>query len=124
MIRKTLLVGLAGLYILLFGEVFLRVMDPQPLMPRYVVGTDWGIRGNEPSITYRHWTPETETTITTNSLGMRDSARIRRAGGAGRLPDRADGRQLFHGLRGGSSRTRSRAFSRPISRRRATISTC
>jgi hypothetical protein len=73
MIRKTLLIGLAGLYILLFGEVFLRVMDPQPLMPRYVVGTDWGIRGNEPSITYRHWTPETETRITTNSLGMRDS---------------------------------------------------
>ncbi len=73
MIRKTLLIGLAGLYILLFGEVFLRVMDPQPLMPRYVVGTDWGIRGNEPSITYSHWTPETATTITTNSLGMRDS---------------------------------------------------
>ena len=73
MIRKTLLIGLAGLYILLFGEVFLRVMDPQPLMPRYVVGTEWGIRGNEPSITYSHWTPETATTITTNSLGMRDS---------------------------------------------------
>ena len=73
MIRKTALVVLAGFYILLFGEIFLRVMDPQPLMPRYVVGTDWGIRGNEPSITYRHWTPETETTITTNSLGMRDA---------------------------------------------------
>ena len=73
MIRKTVLVALAGVYILLFGEVFLRVMAPQPLMPRYVVGTDWGIRGNEPSITYRHWTPETETTITTNSLGMRDT---------------------------------------------------
>ena len=73
MIRKTVLVVLAGFYVLLFGEVFLRVMDPQPLMPRYVVGTDWGIRGNEPSITYRHWTPETATTITTNSLGMRDS---------------------------------------------------
>ena len=73
MIRKTRLIGLAGLYILLFGEVFLRVMDPQPLMPRYVVGTEWGIRGNEPSITYSHWTPETATTITTNALGMRDS---------------------------------------------------
>jgi hypothetical protein len=73
MIRRTALVGLAGVYVLLFGEVFLRVMDPQALMPRYVVGTPWGIRGNEPSITYGHWTPETETTITTNSLGMRDS---------------------------------------------------
>jgi len=73
MIRKTLLTVLAGFYILLFGEVFLRVMDPQPLMPRYVVGTEWGIRGNEPSITYSHWTPETATTITTNALGMRDA---------------------------------------------------
>ncbi len=73
MIRKAALIGLAGLYALLFGEVFLRVMDPQPLMPRYVVATPWGIRGNEPSITYGHWTPETETTITTNSVGMRDS---------------------------------------------------
>ena len=73
MIRKTLLICLAGVYVLLFGEVFLRIFDPQPLMPRYVVGTDWGIRGNEPSITYRHWTPETETTITTNSIGMRDA---------------------------------------------------
>jgi hypothetical protein len=76
MIRAAIflgIAGLAGLYTLLFGEVFLRVMDPQPLMPRYVTGTDWGIRGNEPGISYRHWTPETEVMITINSQGMRDA---------------------------------------------------
>jgi hypothetical protein len=67
------LAGLAGLYALVFGEFFLRVMAPQALMPRYVVGTDWGIRGNEPGISYRHSTPEVEVVMTTNSLGMRDT---------------------------------------------------
>jgi hypothetical protein len=67
------LAGLAGLYALVFGEFFLRIMAPQALMPRYVVGTDWGIRGNEPGISYRHSTPEVEVIMITNSLGMRDT---------------------------------------------------
>ena len=76
MIRVAAHVGMAilvGFYVLIFGEAFLRVMDPQPMMPRYVVPTPWGIRGNEPNITYRHWTPEAESTLTINSWGMRDT---------------------------------------------------
>lgn len=73
MVKYLGLAGLAVLYALLFGEVFLRVMAPQPLMPRYVVGTGWGIRGNQPGITYRQWTPETEVMLTINSQGMRDT---------------------------------------------------
>lgn len=61
----------AGVYVLLFGEFFLRIMDPQPLMPRYVTGTDYGIRGNVPNITYRHWTPEIDVEMRINSQGMR-----------------------------------------------------
>ena len=58
LLRRVLLgVGLV-LYTLLFAEGFVRVFDPQPLMPRYISGTDWGVRGNIPHARYWHHTPE------------------------------------------------------------------
>lgn len=62
--------ALAG-FALLFGEAFLRIADPQPLLPRYVTGTTWGVRGNIPHARYRHRTPEVDVEFRINGQGMR-----------------------------------------------------
>ena len=64
---------LGGIYACLFGEVFLRIMDPQVRMPRYVTGTDYGIRGNIPNAVYRQSTPEVQVEIHINGQGMRNN---------------------------------------------------
>jgi hypothetical protein len=56
---------------LVVAEACVRVMDPQPLMPRYITGTAWGVRGNIPGATYRHHTPEVDVGYRINSQGMR-----------------------------------------------------
>ena len=58
-------------YSLLFAELFVRLLDPQPLMPRYVTGTSWGVRGNIAGARYRHTTPEVDVEYRINSQGMR-----------------------------------------------------
>jgi len=68
--RILVYVGLTG-FALLFGEVFLRIADPQPLLPRYVTGTAWGVRGNIPHARYRHRTPEVDVEFRINGQGMR-----------------------------------------------------
>lgn len=71
-IGKWTLIGMVGLaYAGLFGEVFLRVMDPQVMMPRYITGTDYGIRGNIPYAVYRQVTPEADVEMRINGQGMR-----------------------------------------------------
>lgn len=62
-----------GIYACLFGEVFLRVMDPQVRMPRYVTGTEYGIRGNIPNAVYRQSTPEVQVEVRINGQGMRNN---------------------------------------------------
>lgn len=57
---------------LLVAEAFIRLVAPQALMPRYVTGTPWGIRGNIPGATYSHVTPEVDVTYHINAQGMRD----------------------------------------------------
>jgi hypothetical protein len=58
-------------YALLFAELFLRIFAPQAIMPRYVTGTPWGVRGNIPNATYWHQTPEVTVQYRINSQGMR-----------------------------------------------------
>lgn len=74
--RKAAKYGLwaiiAGAYALVFAEVFLRIFLPQAMLPRFVTGTEWGIRGNIPNSEYRHQTPEVDVTLKINALGMRD----------------------------------------------------
>jgi hypothetical protein len=60
------------LYALLFGEMFLRAMKPQALVPRYVTGAPDGVRANVPGASFRQWTPEVDVTIRYNAAGMRD----------------------------------------------------
>lgn len=70
-IRRVLaFIGLIT-YTLLFGEAFVRIADPQVLLPRYVTGTPWGVRGNIPGAHYRHSTPEVDVEFRINNQGMR-----------------------------------------------------
>jgi hypothetical protein len=68
--RMAIVLGLI-VYSLLFGEGFVRVFDAQPLMPRYITGTKWGVRGNIPGARYWHHTPEVDVEYRVNSQGMR-----------------------------------------------------
>jgi len=55
-----------------FGaEVFLRVLAPVAFLPRYVDGTDFGVRCNSASLSYWHSTPEYRVQIRTNARGIR-----------------------------------------------------
>jgi len=60
-----------AVYAVLFGEVFLRLFDPQPILPRYVTAAPWGVRMNTPNSSYRQWTPEVDVQVTINGQGMR-----------------------------------------------------
>jgi hypothetical protein len=70
-IRRLVLLPALALYALVLGEACVRVLDPQPLMPRYVTGTPWGVRGNVPGAVYRHVTPEVDVGYRINRQGLR-----------------------------------------------------
>ena len=70
-LRRALLGVALVLYTLLFAELFIRVFDPQPVMPRYITGTAWGVRGNIPNARYWHHTPEVDVQYRINGQGMR-----------------------------------------------------
>lgn len=69
--KWTVIAGLGFAYFCLFGEFFLRIMDPQLRMPRFITGTDYGIRGNIPNAVYRQVTPEADVEMRINAQGMR-----------------------------------------------------
>jgi len=64
-------IGLVA-YTLLFSELFIRLLAPQPMFPRYVTGTPWGVRGNIPGARYWHSSPEVDVEFRINQWGMRD----------------------------------------------------
>ncbi len=70
---RPVLIALAGLaYALIFGELFLRLFNPQPLVPRFVTGAPDGIRANIANARFRQWTPEVDVEVRYNDRGMRD----------------------------------------------------
>lgn len=69
-IKIILMVGLV-VYGALFAEIFLRLFSPQPIMPRHVIASDYGVRMNEPGTTYWQKTAETRASIHINPLGLR-----------------------------------------------------
>jgi hypothetical protein len=70
LLRVLWWVGLI-VYSAAFAEVFIRVFVQQPLLPRYVTGTAWGVRGNVPNARYWIHTPEVDVPYRINALGMR-----------------------------------------------------
>jgi hypothetical protein len=58
-------------YSVLFAEGFIRIFDAQAVMPRYITGTAWGVRGNIPNSHYWHHTPEVDVQYRINGQGLR-----------------------------------------------------
>ena len=63
-------------YIPLAAEVMVRMLDPVPMLPRYVCAMSYGIRGNAPNRSYWHKTAEYKVNIKTNSRGIRADREI------------------------------------------------
>ncbi len=70
-LRLLIITAIFG-YALLFGEMFLRMLKPQALIPRYVTAGPEGVRANMPDTVFRQWTPEVDVTLRYNAAGMRD----------------------------------------------------
>lgn len=68
--RILIAVGLVT-YTLTFAEGFVRLFEPQLIMPRYVSSAPWGVRGNISNAKYWHHTPETNVEFRINSQGLR-----------------------------------------------------
>ena len=69
--RKLIVVAIATVYALIFGEVFTRVFAPEPLLPRNVTGSPWGIRQNIPNASYWQSTRDVRVPVKINSQGLR-----------------------------------------------------
>lgn len=64
------LTGIAAALILF--EIIVRTFFEEPIMPRYVMDTGFGVRAHQPNITTRHFMPgDYDIIISTNSTGMR-----------------------------------------------------
>ena len=61
----------ATIYVLCLGEVFVRLFAPVAIMPRYITGTSYGVRGNIPGSRYKHFTGDVSVEYRINSAGFR-----------------------------------------------------
>jgi len=64
------------LYIVLVSEAYIRIVQPTKIQPRYVVGAEYGVRMNKPSMTYYHTGEEYRVRFTINSKGIRADREI------------------------------------------------
>ena len=69
--RLILRIAFCVVWSVFAAELFLRVMHPVPMLPRYVQSTPYGIRGNMPETEYWHSTPDYKIEVRTNEHGMR-----------------------------------------------------
>ncbi len=74
--KSLLKITVAFVWCLVAAEFFLRVFHPIPMLPRYIQATEFGIRGNMPSETYQHQTPDYVVELRTNSKGVRADSEI------------------------------------------------
>jgi hypothetical protein len=58
-------------YCLIFGEFFVRIFNPAPLLPRYITGAPYGVRMNVKNAQYWQTTPEVHVQFRINSHGIR-----------------------------------------------------
>jgi len=75
-IKIVLLLLLLPIWFVFFGEAYLRLIKPQPILPRYIMSGDFGIRVNIPSVEYEHKTPDYTVTLKTNNKGLRANNEI------------------------------------------------
>jgi hypothetical protein len=69
--KKWLFWILLPLYALLFGEIFVRLLTPVAVIPRYVTGAPYGVRVGMPNMKFWQTTPEARVQIRTNRRGIR-----------------------------------------------------
>ena len=75
-LRRLACVVVGFAWALVAAELYLRIFAPVPLLPRYIMAADFGIRCNMPSESYTHRTPDYKVKIRTNSKGVRADAEI------------------------------------------------
>lgn len=71
LLKKLLLTFISLVVTLLIAEFMVRIIAPQPIMPRFVESAPWGIRKNIPFSEGIHDTEEFKYVIHTNSQGFR-----------------------------------------------------
>ncbi len=71
MLKKLSIAALIGVYSIIFAEIFVRLLSPYPLIPRFVTGGENGVRANIPGSVYRHVTPEVDVEFRINEQGIR-----------------------------------------------------
>ena len=76
LIKRSFIVIFSIIWIAIVGEIFLRIFEPQALVPRYIQAGDFGIRVNMPNQTYWHKTPDYKIQFRTNSKGIRSNHEI------------------------------------------------
>lgn len=64
------------LYSLLVCEAYVRVVQPTKIQPRYVIGAEYGVRMNKPSMTYYHTGKDYRVRFDINSKGIRADREI------------------------------------------------
>ncbi len=69
--RTWVLWALVPVYVLVFGEAFVRLFAPVAVIPRYVTGAPYGVRMGMPNMTFRQTSAESNVQIRTNSRGIR-----------------------------------------------------
>jgi hypothetical protein len=69
--KKPIVWLLIVIYALVFGEFFVRLFAPVPIVPRYVTGAPYGVRVGMPNMDFWQTTLETRAHIHTNSRGIR-----------------------------------------------------
>ena len=73
--RFTATIGLiffATVLAFLLAEAVVRIVFEEPIQPRFVIDSGYGVRTNQPNIVTRHYVPgDYEVAIKNNSVGMR-----------------------------------------------------
>lgn len=64
------------LYVLVVSEMYIRVVQPTKIQPRYVIGAEYGVRMNKPSMTYYHTGKDYRVRFEINSKGIRADREI------------------------------------------------
>lgn len=70
-IKPIIIFTFLCIWVAIAGEIFIRIMKPQPMLPRYVTAGEFGIRVNMPNKDYMHTTPDYTVYLHTNSKGIR-----------------------------------------------------
>lgn len=119
-VAGLLLVCVSALISLLLVEAYFRVFDPQPIVPRYVETSEYGIRKNIANVRGEMIVPEYRHNVTTNSQGFRGTKEysVEKPSGVYRVIVLGDSVTLGHGVE--DDQTYAAVLERELSKTRPT----